>query len=205
VTIVNDSGNPNVAVSLLGTGTSPGQLTVIPGALTFGNVNVGSSQSQTGTLSAGSSSITISSASWNGTGFTLTGISFPTTLAAGQSTSFNVTFAPQTAGAVSGSASFVSNAANSPSIQQLTGTGVQPSQHSVSLTWNASTSSVQGYYVYRGTKNGGPYSKVSALDSTLTYTDASVVSGRTYYYVVTALGTDNVESGNSNQITALIP
>jgi hypothetical protein len=32
-----------------------------------------------------------------------------------------------------------------------------------------------------------------------------VVSGQTYYYVVTAEGTTGLESGYSNQVTAVIP
>lgn len=205
LTIVSDASNPSVSVSLSGSGSGPGQLAVSPGTMNFGSVTVGNSQSQSGTLTASGGSVTVSSASWNGSGFSLSGISFPTILASGQTTSFTVTFLPQTAGTVSGTATFVSDAANSPTVEQLSGTGVQPAQHSVSLSWNASTSSVQGYYVYRGGQTGGPYSKVSTLVPQLTYTDSSVVSGSTYYYVVTALGTDNVESGNSNQVTAVIP
>lgn len=205
LTIVSDASNPNVAVPLSGTGTSPGQLTVSPATLNFGNVTVGGSQSLAGSLSAGAGGITVSSASWNGAGFTLSGVSFPFTLAAGQSMPFSVTFAPQTAGSVTGTVTFVSNATNSPSTEQLAGTGTQPVQHSVDLSWNASTSSVQGYYVYRGTQNGGPYAKISPLNGALTYVDTKVASGQTYYYVVTALGTDNVESMDSNQVVALIP
>jgi hypothetical protein len=205
LTIVSDASNPTVDVALSGAGTSPGQLTVSPGTVSFGNVNVGTSQSQTGTLTAGSNGIVVSSASWNGAGFTLSGIAFPVTLTAGQSVPFSVTFDPQSAGSSSGSVTFISNASNSPSSEQWTGTGSQAAQHSVSLSWVPSVSSVQGYYVYRGPKNGGPYSKLSTLDAGLAYTDANVVSGQTYYYVVTALGTDNVESGDSNQVVAVIP
>ena len=205
VNVVSDASNPNVTVTLSGTGTSPGQLTVSPATLNFGNVTVGGSQSLAGSLSAGSGGITVASASWNGVGFALSGVSFPFTLVAGQSMPFTVTFAPQTAGSVTGTVTFISNATNSPSTEQLTGTGTQPVQHSVDLSWNASTSSVQGYYVYRGTQNGGPYAKISPLDGTLTYTDTNVAGGQTDYYVVTALGTDNVESMDSNQVVALIP
>src|SRR5258708_37835365 len=49
---LSNASNTSVSVSLSGTGTSPGQLTVSPGSVSFGNVVVGTSQSQTGTLSA---------------------------------------------------------------------------------------------------------------------------------------------------------
>jgi len=40
------------------------------------------------------------------------------------------------------------------------------------LTWTASTSTVSGYNVYRGTATGGPYAKINpSLVTTLTYTD----------------------------------
>jgi hypothetical protein len=181
------------------------QLAVSPTRMTFPGLAVGSSQNQSGTLSASSSSVTVSSASWNGTGFSLGGITFPVTIPGGQSVPFTITFAPQTAGAASGAVSFISTASNSPTNETLAGTGVQAGQHSVSLSWNADTSPVQGYYVYRGGQSGGPYTKISALQPVTSYTDASVVSGQTYFYVVTALGTNSLESAFSNQAIATIP
>jgi hypothetical protein len=41
--------------------------------------------------------------------------------------------------------------------------------------------------VYRGTVSGGSYTKInSSLVTGLTYTDGTVVSGRTYYYETTS-------------------
>jgi len=205
VSIVSTATNSNISVGLSGAGLASGQLTVSPASVNFSGVTVGSSQNQTGTLTAGSSSITVSSARWNGTGFSLSGISFPVTIPAGQNVPFTVTFAPQTAGAVNGTVSFLSNASNSPTNETLGGTGVQAAQHSVGLSWNPDTSSVQGYYVYRGAQPGGQYTKISALQPGTSFTDTSVSSGQTYYYVVTALGTNSVESGYSNVAVATIP
>jgi hypothetical protein len=65
----------------------------------------------------------------------------------------------------------------------VTSTGI----HSVVLTWTASTSSgVTSYNVYRGTTSGS-YTLLASAGSQTTYTDNAVVSGTTYYYVVTAL------------------
>jgi hypothetical protein len=193
----------NTASSPVPAGTT--QLAVSPASMNFANVTVGNSQNQTGTLSAISSSVTVSSANWNGSGFSLNGISFPVTIPAGQSLPFTVTFAPQAMGNASGSLSFLSNATNSPTTEQLSGSGVQATQHSVSLTWNQDTSTVQGYYVYRGTHTGGPYTKISTLQPANLYTDVSVASATMYYYVVTALGTNSVESGFSNEAVAAVP
>src|ERR1700677_2966353 len=64
-----------------------GDLTAAPASITFGNVQVGTSQSQTDTLSnTGSTSLTLSQATVSGAGFSITGLTPPITLAAGQST-----------------------------------------------------------------------------------------------------------------------
>jgi fibronectin type 3 domain-containing protein len=87
----------------------------------------------------------------------------------------------------------------------LSGTG-STVQHSVAVNWTASTSTVAGYNVYRGTLSGGPYSKIdSTLITGLTYTDNTVSSGATYYYVITAVAADGTESSFSNQVQAVIP
>jgi hypothetical protein len=184
---------------------SAGQLAVSPLMVNFGTINVGASKSQSGTLTAGSSAITVSSASWNGTGYLLGGITFPVTVPAGQTVPFTVTFAPQASGNVPGTVSFLSNATNSSVIQQWTGSGLQTGQHQVALTWNPDTSSVQGYYIYRGGQTGGPYTRISALQAGTAFNDSAVSSGQTYYYVVTALGMNSLESGFSNEAVANIP
>jgi fibronectin type 3 domain-containing protein len=86
-------------------------------------------------------------------------------------------------------------------------TGSGSSSHSVSLSWTPSTSwNVDGYNVYRGTTSGGPYTKLnSSLVTTPSYTDTTVVSGQTYYYVATALDTTNNESVYSNEAQAVVP
>ena len=193
-------GNPT------GGGTTPtGSLTVAPVSMSFGSVTVGSSKDQTGTLTAASAGVTVSTASWNGNGFSVSGISFPVTIAAGQSVSFTVTFAPQATGASSGTISFLSNATNSTGGVSLSGTGQQTSQHSVTLSWNPSSSSAQGYYVYRGAASGGPYTRLSPLESGQSYVDTAVTSGQTYYYAVTAVGAGNLESAYSNEASAVVP
>jgi fibronectin type 3 domain-containing protein len=73
----------------------------------------------------------------------------------------------------------------------------------ISLTWTQSTSgNITGNNVYRSTVNGGPYSRVSSLAATTSYTDTGLTSGRTYYYVVTAVNSSNLESSYSTQASA---
>jgi len=78
--------------------------------------------------------------------------------------------------------------------------------HSAALSWTASTSTVSGYNVYRGTVNGGPYTLINpSLVTGLSYTDTTVLSGATYYYVTTAVDSSGVQSVDSNQVIATVP
>jgi fibronectin type 3 domain-containing protein len=64
----------------------------------------------------------------------------------------------------------------------------------------------RGYNVCRRTTDGGPYQRInSTLITSLSYTDSSVGSSTTYYYVSTAVDFPGVESEYSNQATAVIP
>jgi fibronectin type 3 domain-containing protein len=61
------------------------------------------------------------------------------------------------------------------------------------------SSDVIGYNIYRGAVSAGPYSKInSSLNVGTTYTDNSVVDGQTYYYVSTAVSSNNQESAYSS-------
>ncbi len=81
-----------------------------------------------------------------------------------------------------------------------------PPAHSVTLNWDPSSSAVVGYYVYRGTMQGGPYTKLNTTSvAPTTYVDSTVVSGQIYFYVVTAVDSNGIESLFSNEATAAIP
>jgi fibronectin type 3 domain-containing protein len=45
----------------------------------------------------------------------------------------------------------------------------------------------------------------STPDAATSYLDNSVQSGKTYFFVVTAVDSSNVESAFSNEVSALIP
>jgi fibronectin type 3 domain-containing protein len=141
----------------------------------------------------------------SGAGFSVNGISTGLILSPGASATMNVIFAPAASGSVTGSVTIASNASNSPLTISFSGTGVVVT-HSATLAWTASTSVVAGYNVYRSSISGGPYTKLNfSPDVSTTFTDSSIVSGQTYYYVVTAVDSNNVESIYSNQVTAVIP
>src|SRR5947209_6580461 len=77
-------------------------------------------------VNSGSASLTIAHGNFTGAGFSISGLTFPLTLAARQVNTLSVQFAPTATGSVSGSVSLVSDAPNSPSTIALSGTGVQP-------------------------------------------------------------------------------
>jgi hypothetical protein len=207
VSITSNASNPSLTIPLSGAGSAgSGQLSINPAGINFGNVVDGTSRSQSATLSASLASVTVSSISMSGTEFSVTGVSPPVTIAAGNSVPFTITFTPQASGSASANATFISNASNSPTVQSLSGTGTAPPQHSVSLSWTASTSVVVGYNVYRGPNTGGPYTKVNTvLQASTNYTDLTVSGGQTYYYVTTAVDASSVESAHSNEAQAVIP
>jgi len=202
------SGGSSTSTS--GSGSSPstgqGQLAVSMPALNFGSVNIGSSSSQTVTLSdSGTANVVISNVTILGAGISSSGVYVGLVLTLGEQVPLNVTFAPAATVGVSGSITVASNAANSPISVVVSGAGLQPASHSADLAWNASTGAV-GYNVYRGTVSGGPYASVTGTPVTTTsFTDANVQAGQTYYYVVTSLNSSGVESAFSNQAAATIP
>jgi fibronectin type 3 domain-containing protein len=81
--------------------------------------------------------------------------------------------------------------------------------HSVTLKWDPSVAapgaSVAGYNVYRSTTSGGPFVKLASRVPSPPYEDRLVVSGRTYFYVVTALDQNERESRFSAEVRAVIP
>ena len=208
LTLAANAPNSPVVVPLAGAGVSTVlQLTPSPTSVSFGSVTTQTSATQNVTLTnTGNSSVSVSQIAASGAGFKASGFALPVTLTAGQSTSFNVAFAPTTTGSLSGGVTVTSNAANSPLVIPLTGAGAAPASHSVTLSWTPSSSSFEGFNVYRGTISGGPYTKVNAaLTSTTSYADASVASGQTYYYVTTEVGSTGMESSYSNEASAVIP
>jgi hypothetical protein len=107
-----------------GNGTVTGSLASNPTSLLFGSIQVGSNQSISETVTnTTSTTVTISQVGITGTGFSLSGITAPATLTAGQSATFTVTFTPAAAGGVNGAVTITSNAPNLVLTIPLSGTG----------------------------------------------------------------------------------
>lgn len=125
ITLVDAQG-ASLAVNVTAIGTQ-GVLTTLPTAVAFGNVVDSVTNSQpVQIINSGNGSLTVSQATVSGSGFfSVTGLSFPLVLAAGQSASFNVLFAPQLSGSIiTGSLRLDSDGTNPSNILALSGTGM---------------------------------------------------------------------------------
>jgi Abnormal spindle-like microcephaly-assoc'd, ASPM-SPD-2-Hydin len=209
VTIRSDASNPTYTMALSGTGGSATRtISLSASSLNFGNEVVGGSiPLGVAVKNTGNSSLTISQVAITGAGFGISGGFIGATIAAGQTAEMTVVFAPKVTGSVTGKVTITSTATNSPNSVSVTGTGISSTSHSVTLNWTASSSTgVVGYYVYRSTTSGTSYSRLnSSPSSAIKYTDGTVSSGTTYYYVVTAVNSSGTESAKSGQVTAVVP
>jgi hypothetical protein len=205
--VTNSAGSATSTAATLTVNAATPILNASSTSLSFGSVTVSSSSAQNVTLTnAGNTNVTISSVSVSGAGFNASGISTGLILTPGQTATLSATFTPAATGSVTGSVTVTSNASNSPDTIALSGTGVAQVNHSVSLSWTASTSVVTGYNSYSSTTSGGPYTKLTTTPvAATTYADTAVQAGQTYYYVVTSVNSSGVESGYSNEISAIVP
>jgi hypothetical protein len=125
LSVTSDATNPSLSVPLSGAGVTAGALTASPSSVSFGNVTVGSNQSQSFSVTnSGGTAVSITAASASGAGFTLTSPALPLSLAAGQSANFTAKFTPATATSATGSATITSNASNPSLSVPLSGTGI---------------------------------------------------------------------------------
>jgi hypothetical protein len=131
----SEPGSPQT-VSLSGTGTTQGAAGVSfsPSSLSFGDEVVGTtSQPLSVTLTNnGSATLTVSSIAAN-SNFAETN-DCGTSVVAGGSCAINVTFTPGAAGSESGTVSVTDNAAGSPQVVSLSGTGTMQTQTQANVT-----------------------------------------------------------------------
>jgi Abnormal spindle-like microcephaly-assoc'd, ASPM-SPD-2-Hydin len=155
---------------------------------------------------SGTASVTISGVSTKGNGFSSSG-GTNATLTPNGSVTISVSFDPASAAAAQGTLTVSSNASNTTLSIPLTGTGVAPpaTQHSVALNWQPSTSQVSGYFVYRGSSASNTTKLFLSSIAATSYKDSSVVDGQTYFYAVTSVDADSVESAPSNEVSVTIP
>ncbi len=216
VTLTASAGgvSKTFALQLNAAGTTVPTLTISATSLAFGNVTVNTPSTLPVTLtSAGTAPVTINSATLSGTGFTMSGATFPVTLNPSLAVTLEVQFDPTTAGALTGQLTLQSNSStNGTAVIGLSGTGASAGgsgSHQVTLNWDAPSSSsdpVVGYDVYRATGGSSTYQLLnSSADAQTTYVDTAVQASATYVYYVTSVDSSGVQSTSSNQVTATIP
>jgi hypothetical protein len=207
VSILTNSGDlPLVIPVKASSEAGQKELTASEAAVDFEDVAVGSAGKKELVLTnSGNRDLRISGITTSGAGFSVSGTT-AVNLSPGQNVSVDLNFEPKSAGRQTGSLMVASAEGGSLLTIPLTASGAASSQSAIKLNWEESPIAVAGYMVYRSAEPSGPYTKVSssAVPSP-EYTDTGLAAGHTYYYVVTSLDSDQVESEYSAQITATVP
>ncbi len=206
----NAVGSPTVINLSATAAAATVRLTPSATSLSFGDVTLGASGTNQLTVrSTGNTKASISNVTISGSGFGLGTSAAGVTLDPTQSVTYSVNFDPKAAGSLTGTLTITSNAANSPMKVALFGTGVAAAVtglHKVALTWERSSSTVTGYFVYRSSKPSGPYAQLnSAPEANPSFSDGTVSNGQVYYYYVTAVDSSNIQSADSNEVSVTIP
>jgi len=111
--------------SLSPTTSSGAAFTVAPASINFGSVPLGSTASQSVTISnGGTSNLTITKASASAAGVTINGVTLPLVIDAGKQSTFDVVFSPKAAGALAGQIAILSSISSTPSTVSLRGIGM---------------------------------------------------------------------------------
>ncbi len=179
-------------------------------SIAFGNVNLNTTVTQSVILSStGTAAVTVSAATVTGSGFSVSGATFPLTLNPSQTATLSVQFDPTTAVAETGQLTITSNSSTgSLTVISLSGTGVGGA-YEVDLSWDAPTSSpdpVAGYNVYRSPSGASTFQQLNpSVVTQTTYVDTAVQNGQTYDYIVESVDASGIESVPSNVATVPIP
>ncbi len=137
IIITNNTATPSVVVALSGTGGSSSKpsITVFPSNVAFGTVPVGTTMSQLLTITNPSAStLTISSVTAAGLGFSVTGVALPMIIPAGQNKTFSASIVPPSQGTLSGSITIANDSTTPNVVVGLSGTGASTSQPGISVS-----------------------------------------------------------------------
>jgi Abnormal spindle-like microcephaly-assoc'd, ASPM-SPD-2-Hydin len=185
-------------------------LTIAPTNVEFGSVTVNTSSTVTVRLtSTGTAPVTIKSGKLTGSGFKMSGATFPVTLDPGLALTLDIQFHPAVTGAATGRLTLESNSSvNGKLVVDLTGRGESP-KHQVYLSWDRPSDSIipiVGYDIYRAVSSSSAYHRLnSSLDVHTSYVDTTIQTGVTYDYVVRSVDSFGVESAPSNKAAVAIP
>jgi endoglucanase len=102
---------------------------------------------------------------------------------------------------MAGSQSQASSTSTASATAAPSGLTAKPSGGQVSLHWSGSAGA-SNYHVKRSGSSGGPYARIASTSDT-SYTDAGLVAGTTFYYVVSSTSASG-DSENSLEVSATI-
>jgi hypothetical protein len=184
-------GSANSAsASKQSSGSGTPQLVATPASLDFGTVTMGTSATQSITISnPGTASVTVSQASMSATTFNIKGLTVPLAIAPGQASTFAIEFAPAAAGTVSSQLSLMNSSATSPVVVSLAGIGA-------SATF--SISGVIGNGAGTGVKISGAASATTTADGSGNYSFTGLTNGS---YSVTPTRTGFSFTPSSQDVT----
>jgi hypothetical protein len=207
ISILTSSGDaPLVLEVRASSAAGQTELTANAAAIDFEDIAVGSAGKKELVLTnSGNRDLRISGISASGAGFSVSGTT-AINLSPGQNVELEVNFAPKNAGRQTGNLKVASAEGGSLLTIPLTAGGAPSSQSTVKLNWEESPVTVAGYVVYRSAEASGPYTRVSSSPvPSPEYEDTGLAAGHTYYYVVSSLDADQVESEYSTPISATVP
>jgi hypothetical protein len=203
-------GSESLVLQLNAAAATVPTLSISPTSVAFGNVVLNTPTTLPVALtSTGTAPVTVNSATLSGTGFTISGATFPVILNPNLAVTLVVQFDPTAAGAATGLLTIQSNSStNSEVAISLSGTG-ETAQHQVSLSWSAPSGSVVpivGYNIYRSTGSSAASQLLnSSIDAQTAYVDSTVQAGSTYNYIVESVDSSGTASIPSNEATAAVP
>jgi hypothetical protein len=193
--VADSANNSPQTVTLNGTGTNGGALTLSRSSINFGNQADGTTSAAVGitVTNNGNSTVTFTSIAITGTNNTSFGESdnCAPSLAAGNTCTVNVTFSPATTGNYSAAVSLTDNATNSPQSVSLTGAGIVP----VTLS---STTLAFGSVLLGANKTANPVTLTNQMSVALT--GITVAISGTGYTQTNTCGT-SIAAGGTCTIT----
>ena len=212
VSFTTDPASAAFSVTASAVGTAPqSALTIVnpllpndPTFFDFGMVLLGTNaQRQAVVTASGTASVVISGLTLPST-VTVSGLAVGDTLTPNKPVTCTLTYTPSAAGQFSDVGIVLSNATNPSASILLSATAI--TTHTVDINWDASTSSVVGYNIYRSDQSAGPYSKLTVTPATCTsFSDQTALGGHTYFYAVTAVAADGTESDPTAAVSASVP
>jgi hypothetical protein len=205
IRIVTNTGDLVISVKASAAGQHP-ELTATDARMDFEDVAVGNIGRKQVTLkNSGNCALSIDRMAVSGADFSTSGAG-AVNLNPGQAINLEINFEPKGTGERAGSLVVTSLAGQALLQIPLQGTGAISSNTAVHLNWEESPVSVAGYVVYRAGEPSGPYTRISgSAVSAAEFIDTGLAAGHTYYYVVSSLGVDEVETEYSQPIMATVP